>query len=44
MVFRGFLSGEHQAMVLVEAQAKPLERFAKHRLPTVPKWIDRAVT
>jgi hypothetical protein len=44
MVFRVFLSGEHQAMVLVEAQPKTLERFARYRPPTVSKWIDRAET
>jgi uncharacterized protein (TIGR00730 family) len=45
MVFRGFLSEEHRALVLVEAQPKTLlERFARYRPPTVPKWIDRAET
>ncbi len=44
MLFRGFLSEGHQAMVLVEAQPKPLERFAKYRPLMVLKWIDRAET
>jgi predicted Rossmann-fold nucleotide-binding protein len=45
MVSRGFLSEDHRAMVLVEAQPKTLlERFARYRPPTVPKRIERAET
>jgi uncharacterized protein (TIGR00730 family) len=45
MVETGFLSEEHQSMVLVETEPKPLlEALTRNRPPEVPKWIGRAET
>jgi uncharacterized protein (TIGR00730 family) len=45
MVAKGFLSEAHRAMVLVDAEPKPLlDAFARYRPPKTVKWIDEEET